>query len=111
MTTPDNTDLTEVHALSSRVAQLEQELELARLQLRDAWARVPFDPDVLRRPWKSDVPATCRACGKPTLWRTARGLAEHMPVCPSDVRIPKISADIWAILSGETPVEESLDDD
>lgn len=113
MTTPDNHDLSEVHTLSGVVARLEQELELARLQLRDAWARVPFDPDVLRKPWKSDVPATCRACGKPTRWRTAKGIAEHMPACPSEVHIPrgKVSDDIWAILSGSASAEESLDDD
>jgi len=110
MTTPDNHDLTEVNALSGRVARLEQELELARIQLRDAWARVPFDPSVLRKPWKSDIPVTCRVCGKPTRWRTSKGLAEHMPTCPSDVRIPRISEDVWAILSGSAETaDEELD--
>jgi hypothetical protein len=76
---PSTHDMIEVHNLSGVVARLEQELDLARLQLRDAWARVPFDSTILKKPYKSDIAVTCRACGKPTVWRTARGLAEHQP--------------------------------
>lgn len=111
MTTPDNHDMLEVHTLAGQVARLEQELDLARLQLRDAWARVPYDPEVLKKPWKSDIAVTCRACGKPTRWRTAKGIAEHFGACPSEIRMPKVSSDVWAILLGEGVVEESLDDD
>ncbi len=110
---PTAHDLTEVNILSGVVARLQQELELAQLRLRDAWARVPFDANVLRKPWKSDIAVTCRACGKPTLWRTARGIAEHMPECPTVGLIPKgkISDDVWAILSGLDNDDEKLDDD
>ena len=113
---PSQHDMTEVHALSGVVARLEQELDLARLQLRDAWARVPYDVTILRKPWKSDIAVGCRSCGKPTRWRTAKGLAEHQGECPSEVHIPRgrVSDSVWNLLTGvaETPAsDESLDDD
>lgn len=110
---PRPEDMAEVIQLSGRVARLEQDLELARLQLRDAWARVPYDPSVLKRPYQSDIAITCRACGKPTRWRTARGIAEHMPECPSTlaVRRESISADVFSILQGLDTDDENLDDD
>lgn len=112
---PSPHDMSEVYTLSGVVARLRQELELAELRLRDAWALVPFDPAVLRKPWRSDIAISCRACGKPTTWRTARGLAEH-PECPDVARHrgrAGVSDDVWAILSGlkSDKEEESLDDD
>ena len=114
-TIPSTHDMTEVHALSGVGARLQQELELAQLQLRDAWARVPFDPTILKKPWKSDIAVSCRSCGKPTRWRTGRGIAEHMPECPTEVHIPRgrVSDNVWNMLAGftESPMDESLDDD
>ena len=111
---PTPADLVDVIRLSGHVARLEQELELSRLQLRDAWARVPFDPSVLRKPYRADVTATCRVCGKGTTWRTARGLVEH-PVCPVLVTRKRetVSSDVFDILLGLTgdDNDESLDDD
>lgn len=110
---PRPQDMEEVIQLSGRVARLEQDLELARLQLRDAWARVPYDPSVLRKPYQSDIAVTCRACGKPTRWRTSKGIAEHMPECPTSpvVRRESISADVFSILQGLDTDDENLDDD
>lgn len=110
---PSQHDMLEVNNLSGHVARLEQELDLARLQLRDAWARVPFDSSLLKKPWKSDIAVTCRACGKPTVWRTAKGIAEHQPECPTESvrRIPTISSDVWDILRGLDTDDENLDDD
>ena len=110
---PRPQDLEEVIQLSGHVARLEQDLELARLRLRDAWARVPYDPAVLRRPYQVDIPATCRVCGKSTTWRTPRGLVEHLQ-CPTlSVRRESISSEVWGILSGLTgdDNDENLDDD
>ena len=114
---PSEHDLSEVHFLSGHVARLEQELDLARLQLRDAWARVPFDPTVLLKPYKSDIAATCRVCGKSTKWRTSRHLAECQPECrvaTGHGGRASISDDVWALLSTiDQPAseDESLDDD
>jgi len=112
---PSQHDMAEVHSLSGEVARLEQELELARLRLRDAWARVPYDAAVLRRPWRADIAVSCRVCGKATTWRTARGLAEHQPECPTVGAMPRrgVSDSVWDLLKGLDGSEndESLDDD
>ena len=115
---PSQHDMTVVHNLSGVVARLEQELELARLQLRDAWALVPVDSSILKKPYKSDIAVTCRVCGKPTVWRTAKGLAEHQPECPaasshSFGRKNNVSQEVWDMLRGLTgdDNDESLDDE
>jgi|SRR5712691_7038768 len=113
---PRQEDMNEVIALSQRVAQIEQELELARLQLRDAWARVPVDPAILRQPYRSDIPVTCVECGRPTRWRTGKGHAHCQPECKVQAEARKTTVGIpqavWDILDGVVAIgEENLDDD
>lgn len=107
-------DLVEVASLSSRVARLEQELELARLQLRDAWARVPCDERLVKPAYQSDIKATCKECGQLTKWRV-QGMALCQPACKVARERVKtthgIPQAVWDILEGVSEVEESLDDD
>lgn len=115
---PGNEDMVEVIRLSGVVARLEQELDLSRIQLRDAWARVPVNPDALKKPWRSDIAVTCRLCGNKTTWRSAKGHAEHPDgECPRVSHTPArvgVSDNTWAMLMGsddEVAEGESLDDD
>ena len=112
---PGPQDLEEVIQLSGRVARLEQDLELARFQLRDAWTRVPYDPAVLRKPYQADIAVACHVCDRPTKWRTPRGIAEHLecPVSTVSIRPAAVSNDVFDILLGLTgdDNDESLNDD
>jgi hypothetical protein len=115
---PSEQDMAEVRMLNGAVARLEQELEETRARLRDAWTRVPVDPDLLKKPWKSDIAVTCRLCGKPTVWRTAKGHAQHVPECPSVEYVAGrkkvvVSDAVWNLLQGLDGSEndENLDDD
>lgn len=117
---PSQHDLAEVVHLSGVVARLEQELELARVQLRDAWARVPADPRILRGPYRSDIAIPCSECSKPTRWRTGKGIAMHPHGrCEMAGKGRRhtlgIPQDVWDIIEGKGLVPEvfdgSLDDD
>ena len=112
-------DMTEVIRLSGAVARCAQELELLNMQLRDAWARVPSDATLVKRPFRSDIRATCRNCGIQTFWRTGRGLAQCFPECKNEAReasrpsskqsLPQF---VWDILTGDSDDPAgSLDDE
>lgn len=114
---PSLADLAEVHRWQGVIAHLESDLDDARRALRDAWKLVPFDPSVTRKPYKSDIQATCRECGGPTLWRDNKGHARHVGGCPTSKQVRKtthgIPQAVWDILDGLTGSEndEKLDDD
>ena len=110
---PTEADMAEVCALNAHIVALEREIEFTRLQLKQAWTRVPFDATIVRQPYKSDIAVTCRECGHQTKWRTGKGIAQCQPLCqePRKVRASKVNDDLWNILNGAPAVEENLDDD
>lgn len=107
--------------LSKRRDELANELAMIEASLKAAWLVVPVDKNILRAAYKSDIPATCRECGRPTRWRTGTGFAQCQPDCstraqghPRRAKLA-IPQEVWDILEGGTlrvgEAEESLDDD
>jgi len=96
---------------SQEVVRLRSQLNEAEEQLRQAWKQVPYDPEILKKPYESDIAVSCYECGRLTKWRTGKGGAHCQPLCPTarGPARPRIAQEIWDFITATTT--ESLDDD
>lgn len=111
---PQNNDLEDVRRLTQHLDFLREQVRQCEDALHEAWMKIPYDPEITRKPWKSDIKVNCRNCGRPTLWRTSKGHAMHInkdgiQECPPDKlgrSTPGIAQEIWDILDMPDEVDE-----
>lgn len=114
---PVNNDLEDVRRLTTHLDFLREQVRQCEDALHEAWLKIPYDPEITRRPWKSDIKVNCRNCGRPTLWRSSKGHAMHinkdgLVECPPDKlgrSTPGIAQEIWDILDMDDEDGETLE--
>lgn len=110
---PTNNDLETVQRLQNHLYFLREQVTQTEEALKEAWSKVPYDPEIAKKPWRSDIATACRNCGRPTKWVHPRGYSAHFNKdgameCPPDklgrttIAIPQDVWDAFDMIDDET---------